>query len=130
MPTEELVRWTRGAGYVVAHVTGELDLATAEPTFAAIAAARPDGDRLILDLSGVEFMDSTALGQLVGFSPDEEIRLVAPGGGAPRRVLEITQLTGRFPTFETVADRHTSRTWLGAWMITSSHTGPRYASCR
>ena len=106
MPSEEHVRWTTGAGYAVAHVSGELDLATAEPTFAAIAADRPDG-RLILDLSGVEFMDSTALGHLVGFSPDEEIRVVAPDGSAPRRVLEITQLTERFPTFETVADATT-----------------------
>ena len=47
--------------------------------------------------------DSTALGQLVGFSPDEEIRVVAPDGSAPRRVLEITKLTARFPTFDTVA---------------------------
>jgi anti-anti-sigma factor len=107
VPSEELVRWTRGAGYAVAHVAGELDLATAEPTFAAIAAGRPNGGRLILDLSAVEFMDSTALGHLVGFSPDEEIRLVAPDGSAPRRVLEITQLTGRFPTFETVTDATT-----------------------
>jgi hypothetical protein len=76
----------------VAHLTGELDLATAEPTFAAIAADGPDGGRLILDLTGV------------GFRPDEEIRVVAPDGSAPRRVLEITQLTARFPTFDTVAD--------------------------
>jgi anti-anti-sigma factor len=105
--SEELVRWTQATGYAVAHVTGELDLATAESTFAAIAADRPDDRRLILDLTEVEFMDSTALGQLVGFSPDEEIRVVAPDGSAPRRVLEITQLTGRFPTFETVADATT-----------------------
>ena len=26
---------------------------------------------------------------------------------------------------ETVADRHTRRTGVGRWMITSSHTGPR-----
>ena len=32
--------------------------------------------------------------------------------------------------FDTVADRHTRSTDGGAWMITSSHTGPRYGSCR
>ena len=47
-------------------------------------------------------MDSTALGHLVGFAQEEEIRVVAPDGTGPRRVLEITNLTGRFPTFETV----------------------------
>jgi anti-anti-sigma factor len=101
---EELIHWTKGTGFVVAHVIGELDLASAEPTFAAIAAGRPADGRLIVDLSGVAFMDSTALGQLVGFSPDEEIRVVAPDGSAARRVLEITKLTDRFPTFDTVAD--------------------------
>jgi anti-anti-sigma factor len=105
VPSEaELVRWTKEAGFAVAHVVGELDLATAELTFGAIAAGRPADGRLVIDLSGVDFMDSTALGQLVGFSPDEEIRVVAPDGSAPRRVLEITKLTGRFPTFDTVAD--------------------------
>ena len=30
----------------------------------------------------------------------------------------------------TVADRHTSLARVGRWMMTSSHTGPRYVSCR
>jgi anti-anti-sigma factor len=103
LASDELVHWTRSGGYAVAHVAGELDLATAEPTFAAIAESRPVGSALVIDLSAVEFMDSTALGQLVGFRPNEEIRVVAPDGTGPRRVLEITKLTSRFPTFETVA---------------------------
>jgi len=103
LASDELVHWTRSGGYAVAHVAGELDLATAEPTFAAIAESRPVGSALVIDLSAVEFMDSTALGQLVGFRPDEEIRVVAPDGSGPRRVLEITKLTTRFPTFDTVA---------------------------
>ncbi len=32
--------------------------------------------------------------------------------------------------FDTVADRHTRSTSGGVWMMTSSHTGPRYWSCR
>ncbi len=101
MSSQEPVRWTQSAGFAVAHLVGELDLATAGPTFAAIAEGRPDGD-LVIDLTSVDFMDSTALGQLVGFGPDEVIRVVAPDGTGPRRVLEITKLTSRFPTFETV----------------------------
>ena len=31
---------------------------------------------------------------------------------------------------DTVADRHTSCTCGGRWTMTSSHTGPRYVSCR
>lgn len=102
MASEEPVRWTRSGGFAVAHVVGELDLATAAPTFAAIAEGRPDAQPLVIDLTGVGFMDSTALGHLVGFAQEEEIRVVAPDGTGPRRVLEITNLTGRFPTFETV----------------------------
>jgi len=98
----EQVRWTRSAGVAVVHLAGELDLATAGPTFAAIAEGRPQGDHLVIDLTAVDFMDSTALGHLVGFDPDEVIRVVAPDGTGPRRVLEITNLTSRFPTFETV----------------------------
>jgi anti-anti-sigma factor len=102
--SQETVRWTQSAGIAVAHLVGELDLASAGPTFAAVAEGRPAGADLVIDLTGVEFMDSTALGRLVGFAPDEVIRVVAPNGSAPRRVLEITNLTSRFPTFETVKD--------------------------
>jgi anti-anti-sigma factor len=107
--SQELVRWTQSAGFAVAHLVGELDLATAGPTFAAIAEGRPKGDDLVIDLSDVEFMDSAALGHLVGFGSDEVIRVVAPEGTGPRRVLEITNLTSRFPTFETVDQAVASR---------------------
>ena len=103
MSSEEVVRWTRAPGVAIAHVRGELDLATAGDAFAAITGGRQD-EVLVIDLTEVDFMDSTALGHLVAFADDEEIRVVAPDGTGPRRVLEITKLTARFPTFETVDD--------------------------
>jgi anti-anti-sigma factor len=103
MSSEEVVRWTRSSGVAVAHMRGELDLSTAGEAFAALTDGRRDGV-LVIDLTEVEFMDSTALGHLVAFGDDEVIRVVAPDGTAPRRVLEITKLTTRFPTFETVDD--------------------------
>jgi anti-anti-sigma factor len=107
--SQETVRWTQRAGFAIAHLVGELDLATAGPTFTAIAQGRPTGDDLVIDLTEVEFMDSTALRHLVGFGPEEVVRVVAPDGTPPRRVLEITNLTSRFPTFETVDDAVATR---------------------
>ena len=104
----QVVRWTRTAGCAVAHVAGDLDLATAVPTFAAIAEGWL-GDQLVIDLTEVDFMDSTALGQLTTISGDKVVRLVAPGDNEPRRVLEITHLTARFPTFVTVEDALAAR---------------------
>jgi anti-anti-sigma factor len=82
---------------------GELDLSTAGEAFAAVTEGHHD-EVLVIDLTEVEFMDSTALGHLVAFGEEETIRVVAPDGTAPRRVLEITKLTARFPTFDTVDD--------------------------
>jgi STAS domain-containing protein len=69
--------------------SGELDI-SATPrlsTVLAMASARPGG-RLVLDLSEVAFIDSTALG-----TPD----------GPVRRLLEMTNLTQRFRLFGTRA---------------------------
>ena len=103
MPSPEGIRWTRSSAIAVAHLAGDLDLATAGAVFAAIGRDRPGG-ALVIDLTDVDFMDSIALGHLVGFGDDEVVRLVAPNGTGPRRVLEITKLTTRFPTFETVQE--------------------------
>jgi anti-anti-sigma factor len=99
--SHEVVRWTRSPGFAIAHLTGDLDLVTAASTFAAIVHGRSE-DVLVIDFTGVDFMDSTALGHLVQFGDDEDVRVVAPEGTGPRRVLEITKLTTRFATFETV----------------------------
>lgn len=57
------VSLTAGNGFLVIELTGELDLATVGPLqdrFDAIADSIPDV--LIIDLAGVSFLDSTALG--------------------------------------------------------------------
>jgi anti-anti-sigma factor len=97
----DAVRWTETSGFAIAHLSGDLDLVSAAATFAAIVDGRPAGG-LVIDFTGVDFMDSTALGHLVDFGEDEEVRVVAPDGTGPRRVLEITRLTTRFPTFDTI----------------------------
>ncbi len=50
--------------YVVG-VTGELDLYTAPRLLAELEALAPDGPEIVLDLSRVTFIDSTALGSIL-----------------------------------------------------------------
>ena len=50
--------------YVVA-VTGELDLYTTPRLTAELEAIAPDGPDVVVDLSGVTFIDSTGLGSLL-----------------------------------------------------------------
>ena len=49
------------SGQTVAHVTGEIDIATCERLRDAIEPHLGRGQRVVLDLSGVRFMDSSCL---------------------------------------------------------------------
>jgi anti-anti-sigma factor len=87
---------------------GELDV-SATPrlsTVLAVASTMPGG-RLVLDLSAVGFLDSTALGTILKAAAqlDESgtlLAVVAPEGPV-RRLLELTNLTQRFRLFTTRA---------------------------
>ena len=81
--------------------SGELDI-QATPrlsTVLAMAATSPGG-RLVLDLSEVTFIDSTALGTILKAAAQLDeggtlLAVVAPEGPV-RRLLEMTNLTNRF----------------------------------
>lgn len=100
-PGELLVISHNEAGIVA---TGEIDAHTSPSLTAAIDAAGPD---VRLDLSGVEFVDSSGLRVLI----DAHRRLVAAGGGLRlvalsepvRRLLEISGVT-EYLGIEDVAD--------------------------
>ena len=94
-------------GVSVVTVTGEIDVATAPGLRECLVKQEADGvSAIVVDLSGVSFIDSTALGVLVGAYR----RQVEAGGTLklvvtePRilKVLEITALTSVFPVFATV----------------------------
>ena len=85
------------AGVVLFVLVGEVDLHVAPELRSRLTAAIDEGaDYLVLDLSRVTFMDSMALGILLGAlkrlrPAGGELRLVAPGPDL-RRIFEITLL--------------------------------------
>ena len=98
---------TERDGAVVLHVTGDVDIATAPRLRECAVALTGEGHRhLVIDLDGVDFLDSTGLGVLVGGlkrlrSHDGDLTLVCT---QPRilKVFEITGLTKVFSIHESV----------------------------
>ena len=86
----------RFQGATVVAVAGELDLHTVPELEQALAEAERSG-RVIIDLTEVTFLDSTALGVLLRASSRHHERLdVVLDGSEVRRVFEITGLDRRF----------------------------------
>ena len=86
--------------------SGELDISATGrlSTVLAVASTSPAG-RLILDVTDVSFIDSTALGTILKAAAQLEekgtvLAVVAPEGPV-RRLLEVTNLTQRFRVFDT-----------------------------
>jgi anti-anti-sigma factor len=89
-----------GANWTVS-LQGELDLATAEPVQRQLEIVMSDSgcERLVLDMSKLEFIDSTGIAVLLraiqrdaGF---DRLRVVPSTALGVTRVLELTGLTGR-----------------------------------
>jgi anti-sigma B factor antagonist len=95
-------------GSVVVSLAGELDLYNAPQLRTALlaeCAAAPD--RLVVDLSGVEFIDSTALGVLIEARTRLDNRrafLLAAPGLETRRALEISGLDRHFTVHQSVSE--------------------------
>ncbi|MGI8663071.1 MAG: STAS domain-containing protein [Acidimicrobiales bacterium] len=95
------------AGWAVVAVSGEIDMATAPALRERLHVLLSGGaSNIIIDLDGVGFLDSTALGVLVGTmkrarAVGGDVRLVCT---QPRvaKVLEITRLDQAFSTFTSV----------------------------
>jgi anti-sigma B factor antagonist len=96
----------RRDGFVVVAVGGELDVVTSRQFDEYLTQARGEHDRVILDLSAVDFMDTGSLAVIVGHWK----QLTAAGGtlvlaGARYRytkTLWITGLADRLPLYESV----------------------------
>ena len=90
-------------------ITGDLDIAaTPELSTVLLMAAGSPGALVVLDLGGVQFIDSSALGTLLKAGTEIEaagkkLRVVCAGGPV-RRLLEMTNLTDRFQLCPTRED--------------------------
>jgi anti-sigma B factor antagonist len=98
----QVAREDAGAVAVVA-VHGELDIDSAPALKEALVEAIGEhpGERIVVDLEGLEFIDSAGLGILLGGLKrarvaDGELVLVATG----RNVLRVFELTGLVRVFE------------------------------
>jgi anti-sigma B factor antagonist len=82
-------------GATVVRAGGDLDVYTAPRLKETLDASLAEGARVVFDMTGVEFIDSTALGVLVGAlklsqSNGSDFRLVI----ANRLLLKIFHITG------------------------------------
>jgi anti-anti-sigma factor len=94
---------------VIVTVAGEIDMATAPELAQAFDAVSDAADRVVVDLAGVTFLDSSALNALVHGQrtlAEREVafRVVSPADQAVRKVFEITQLAGPLGVVESLAD--------------------------
>jgi anti-sigma B factor antagonist len=89
-----------GDGEVRIRPVGELDMSTAPELEASLAAACRPGRLLVVDLAGLEFMDSTGLTLLTRWSLAAErdgfSLALAPGNDRIQRLFEITHLITHF----------------------------------
>ncbi len=96
-------------GVTVVAPTGRLDIAGAPALKEAIEEVVKNGPpRIVIDMEGVSFVDSTGLGSVIAAlkqvrGSQGELRLAAPNQQA-RVVLELTTLDRVFPYYATVED--------------------------
>ena len=99
-----------GPRKVVIWVTGDLDADTGRAVRARLAQAqRHERSDVILDMTGVTFIDSVALTSLVSgakqLSPHGKLRVISP----PDRVAQVFVDAGMPELFELTADRRSER---------------------
>ena len=91
-------------GALLVMASGELDVAAAPRLATVLSMATASAEPVVvLDLAEVDFIDSTALGAIMHASTEAEAAgkkmLVVALDGPVRRLLEITNLTGRFRVY-------------------------------
>ncbi len=95
-------------GWQVLHVAGEIDIATAPALDTAIDGATGKDEDLAIDLTGVEFMDSTGLRSLIAAKldlQDSGRRLVVlPGSGTVRRLFEVAGVVDALHLIDDLAE--------------------------
>ena len=96
--SEELatLRVRERSGIVMAVVEGEIDLSNAPGLLIELSAAVPNGARgLLLDLTGLEFLDSSGVHMLYDVAErlatrQQRFAVVLEPGAPPRRAIELS----------------------------------------
>jgi anti-anti-sigma factor len=95
---------------VVAHVTGEVDLASAGVLGGELAGAVPNRALgLVIDLSGTSYLDSSGVSLIFELAErlrlrQQQLRLVVPDSSPLRRILRIVDAGGTLPVVATVEE--------------------------
>jgi anti-anti-sigma factor len=95
---------------LLATVSGPLDLQSAPHVLSRLEVAVPAVRRLVLDLRGADYVDSTGVRALLELrrkleSCNTELWLAIRGGSRVERVLKLLQLEGQFQICEDVNER-------------------------
>jgi anti-sigma B factor antagonist len=103
------LRSSRVADSGIVEVIGEVDMATAPELAAAIGSVDETVRRVVVNLSEVTFIDSSALNALVHSQRELarreiDFRVVSPSDRVVRKVFEITQLTGPLSVVDSLED--------------------------
>jgi anti-sigma B factor antagonist len=85
------------AGVPVVRLTGEIDISNAEPIGDALEAiVGPDARQVVVDLEGLQFMDSAGIAMLLRTAARvDEVEIRNPSD-VMRRIIDCTGLTGVF----------------------------------
>ena len=86
---------------------GELDLYNAQPVRAALVDASKGAERVVVDMSAVTFVDSTAMGLLIearSRMTDRAAFVLAGPGMETRRALQVSGLDRHFAIADSVDD--------------------------
>ncbi|HEX4014271.1 MAG TPA: STAS domain-containing protein [Candidatus Cybelea sp.] len=108
-----------GGDTLVLNLRGSMDIATAPTVRAALTEAIDAGTaHLIVDLTRLEFLDSTGLGVLIGAhrrtaENNGSLRLVVSEGPISR-LLNITGLVAVFAAYHSLDDARRDRARLGS----------------
>jgi anti-anti-sigma factor len=95
---------------VIAHVSGEIDLATAPVIGDQLSDAVPNQALgLVIDLTETSYLDSSGISLIFDLAErlrrrQQQLRLVVPEGAPMRRVLRIVDAAGSIPVLATVED--------------------------
>ena len=86
-------------GSVLVSLSGEVDLSNAETVRTGIEVATAGADRIVIDLTAIEFFDSSGLRLLTHLSThaagaNVPFIVVAPPNSVARSVLDITSMSG------------------------------------